>query len=96
VCNRLGEQGLGLLQIRRELRAEPLDPLFRPFKPRIEILDAPIGLIRREEQRAPAQQLELLFQRPLPVIFFIARAAITSQSPVRSVGDLLLKLRLLR
>ena len=66
LCDRLGEQRLGLLQMRRELRAEPLDPLIRLFKPRIEILDPRIDLIRREEQRARTEQLELLFQRLLP------------------------------
>ena len=82
--------------MRRKLHAEALDPPSRRFEPRIEILEACIDLIRREEQRARTEQLELQFQRLLPVIFFVARVAITGQPPGRSVGDLLLKLRLLR
>ncbi len=61
-CNPLGEQHLGLPQMGRELRAQHLDPLIRLFKPRIEILDARITLIRREEQPARTEQLELLFR----------------------------------
>jgi hypothetical protein len=49
---RRAEQRLGLLQMRRQLRAEPLDSRVRLLKPRIEILDARIDLIRRAEQRA--------------------------------------------
>ena len=65
-CNRLGEQRFRLLQMRLELRAEPFDPVIRLFEPRFEILDARIGLIRREKQRAPTEPLELQFQRLLP------------------------------
>ena len=92
----LAEQLLGGLDMRRDLRAQHLDPLNRPFQLPIEILDPRIGLIRREEQPACPEPLELQCQGPLPLIFSVARVAVTGLLPVRSVGDLLLQLALLR
>ena len=55
---RLAEQRLGLLQIRRELSAEPLDPCIRLVEPHIEILDARIGLDSARRAACPHEAVE--------------------------------------